>query len=205
MRSVGWFPGTPRHQALISLDLQPVAMGIRTTTAMARAQLSGHRLGRPGISSASSTIRNASTTRTWTAQAPSLSLSPLTRIGSVAIAVRRPVILLSRLVFTIDASVIHALRAASGAAGLAAFLPEHGRKYTGGRRDNRHHSQSDRHADEPPHLPLVSDWTAGDFALRDVIISDAEVDIREWTLRMLERYRFVIGLLRCLFSRSIDC
>ncbi|KAF8516808.1 hypothetical protein BU17DRAFT_92394 [Hysterangium stoloniferum] len=81
--------------------------------------------------------------------------------------------------------IIHALRSASGISGLAAFLPDPTRVF------GTVHSSSGTFRD-PPHLPLVSDWRQGEFSLRHVL-TQRDVNIRMWTLRMLERYRFVIG------------
>ena len=48
------------------------------------------------------------------------------------------------------------------------------------------------------YLPLTDKWQDGKFALRDVLApwgaaDSREKNVREWTLRALERYRFVIG------------
>lgn len=83
---------------------------------------------------------------------------------------------------------IHALRSASGETGLSAFLPDHHRVFTP--------SPSTSDAGPlpgPPQLPLVSDWRVGDFSLRAVLPGEGETNVREWTLRVMERYRFVIG------------
>ncbi|KAG9092209.1 hypothetical protein FRC06_000197 [Ceratobasidium sp. 370] len=87
--------------------------------------------------------------------------------------------------------IINALVSASGPLGLSAFLPNptHGLKST--------HQQSVR--DPAPHLPLVSDYQTGDFSLRGVL-GDSTTDIREWTVRMLQRYRFVIGDTPSIFA-----
>ncbi|KAF8588240.1 hypothetical protein K439DRAFT_670883 [Ramaria rubella] len=78
--------------------------------------------------------------------------------------------------------VINALRAASGPSGLAAFLPDVTRTLV------REDSGRKLRIKDVPHLPLVSDWKLGNFSLQNVIQSDGAVNIREWTLRMLERY-----------------
>ncbi|KAG8710670.1 hypothetical protein FRC08_016864 [Ceratobasidium sp. 394] len=87
--------------------------------------------------------------------------------------------------------IINALVAASGPLGLSAFLPNptHGLEST--------HHQSGR--DPVPHLPLVSDYQTGDFSLRGVL-GDSTTDVREWTVRMLQRYRFVIGDTPSIFA-----
>lgn len=52
----------------------------------------------------------------------------------------------------------------------------------------------------PPHLPLVSHYQEGDFSLTEVLPKHRrgggggkKTDIREWTLQLLQRYRFVLG------------
>ncbi|KAG8686910.1 hypothetical protein FRC09_013844, partial [Ceratobasidium sp. 395] len=87
--------------------------------------------------------------------------------------------------------IINALVAASGPLGLSAFLPNrpHGLKSV--------HQQSPR--DPVPHLPLVSDYQTGDFSLRSVL-GDSVTDVREWTVRMLQRYRFVLGDTPSIFA-----
>ena len=44
-----------------------------------------------------------------------------------------------------------------------------------------------------PHLPLVDDWQSGRFALRDVMRFAPDTSIREWSMRLMQRYRYVIG------------
>lgn len=85
-------------------------------------------------------------------------------------------------------AVIHALRSASGETGLSAFLPDPHKVFTASP------SASDPPVlPGPPQLPLVSDWRVGDFSLRAVLPKEGETNVREWTLRLMERYRFVIG------------
>ncbi|QRW00561.1 exopolysaccharide phosphotransferase [Ceratobasidium sp. AG-Ba] len=90
--------------------------------------------------------------------------------------------------------IINALVAASGTLGLSAFLPNpiHGLKST-----------QESAQDPVPHLPLVSDYHTGDFSLRGVL-GDSAVDIRAWTVRMLQRYRFVIGSTPSIFAMVKD-
>ena len=80
--------------------------------------------------------------------------------------------------------------AASGEAGLEAFLPPADRVVEPGL-VRFFTTQAD--TNEVPHLPLVDRWADGQFALADVVSSAAPVNVRDWTLRMLQRYRFVIG------------
>jgi len=98
--------------------------------------------------------------------------------------------------------IINALRAASGATGLSKFLPDATRTF--GTEDRSEGRIDSDHADdqlfkEVPHLPLVSNWREGKFSLQSVLPSQGNINIRAWTLRMLERYRFVIGDTPLLF------
>ncbi|KAF8517672.1 hypothetical protein BU17DRAFT_49433 [Hysterangium stoloniferum] len=79
--------------------------------------------------------------------------------------------------------IINALRVASGPTGLSKFLPDATRTL-----GTEEHPEG-----QVPHLPLVSDWREGNFSLQSVLPSQGSVNIRAWTIRMLERYRFVIG------------
>lgn len=92
-----------------------------------------------------------------------------------------------------------ALVKASGPLGLATFLPPEDRRV---------------HIEEPtptpdgfiPHLPLVDDWHDGKFALRDVLKEAHTTNIRDWSLMLLQRYRYVIGMLRCFIPPpSLQC
>jgi len=47
--------------------------------------------------------------------------------------------------------------------------------------------------DPVPHLPLNDRWEDGQFMLSDVLSGMKNANVRQWTLRLLERYRFVIG------------
>lgn len=90
----------------------------------------------------------------------------------------------------IHCTVSIALVAASGELGLEAFLPPPERIVTPGL-GKFFASQADN--DEVPHLPVTDQWKDGRFALADVVSSSQETNVREWTLRMLQRYRFTIG------------
>lgn len=90
--------------------------------------------------------------------------------------------------------VIHALRAQSGEYGLSAFLPAPERTIIVDARNSNKYTQ-DKTVTHT--LPLQRE---GDFRLRSVLadgtrsgVMDVSVNVREWTLRLLERYRFVIG------------
>ena len=76
----------------------------------------------------------------------------------------------------------------SGRLGLEAFLPSPLRVVP----------RADDAAAPPdapiPHLPLTPRWEDGAFSLRAVLgASPSDTNVRAWTLRLLERYRFVIG------------
>ncbi|CCM00622.1 uncharacterized protein FIBRA_02658 [Fibroporia radiculosa] len=89
--------------------------------------------------------------------------------------------------------IIMSLVHASGRLGLSAFLPPPGR------RDLT--NSFDVLEEQVPHLPLVHDWHDGDFALQSVIRPNHDVDVRVWTLRLLQRYRYVLGDTPSLFER----
>lgn len=113
------------------------------------------------------------------------------------------------LQFTLD-SVIAALRSSSGVLGLSAFLPPRQRSfkpsYPSSLWDQLLHFDIWGGADEetvehttaqgsPPvaHLPPVKSWAQGNFSLQAVLDPYGKVNVRAWTLRLLERYRFVLG------------
>lgn len=84
--------------------------------------------------------------------------------------------------------VIVALVNASGRLGLSAVLPHPDRRSPS--------SDSPPSIDESsvvPHLPLVADWRDGRFALYDVMKDVPNTNVREWSMRILQRYRHVIG------------
>ncbi|CAE7207881.1 unnamed protein product [Rhizoctonia solani] len=86
--------------------------------------------------------------------------------------------------------IIQALVGASRNLGLSAFLPPvtHGGKDT-----------SKPNNGTIPHLPLVSDYRTGDFSLK-AVVGDSTMDLRFWTVKMLQRYRFVIGDTPSIFA-----
>lgn len=94
-----------------------------------------------------------------------------------------------------------ALVAASGATGLEAFLPSPDRTVAPSVLAGKipFLAPTPEQDEGPvPHLPLTDKWQDGKFALRDVLApwgaaDSREKNVREWTLRALERYRFVIG------------
>lgn len=89
--------------------------------------------------------------------------------------------------------VIMALVKASGPLGLSAFLPPPERSLV---RDDHLSMESD-----VPHLPIVDDWQRGDFSLRAVAVTEQDINLRQWTLQLLQRYRYVIGDTPSMFER----
>lgn len=112
-------------------------------------------------------------------------------------------------------SVIQALIAASGTSGLSAFLPSPDRYFASP-------SSSSQSSDPipPPHLSLGSNWQAIDFSLPSSLAlwasphsspsphtypsSARGISVREWTLQLLQRYRFVVGDTRSQFHMLSD-
>ncbi len=85
-------------------------------------------------------------------------------------------------------AVIVSLVNASGRLGLSAVLPHPDRRSPP--------SDSSPSVDESsmiPHLPLVADWRDGRFALHDVMKDVPDTSVREWSMRILQRYRYVVG------------
>ena len=83
--------------------------------------------------------------------------------------------------------VIQALMKASGTLGLEAFLPSPERALPLAQEDLSYDDN------EVPHLPLTPRWEDGQFSLLSVMGASRELNVRAWTLRLLQRYRFVIG------------
>lgn len=51
--------------------------------------------------------------------------------------------------------------------------------------------------EDEPHLPLDNNWRTAKFALKDVLDSygnGGSVQVRQWIERVMERYRFIIGI-----------
>ncbi|EJD36697.1 hypothetical protein AURDEDRAFT_117016 [Auricularia subglabra TFB-10046 SS5] len=80
--------------------------------------------------------------------------------------------------------IMTALVAQSGDVGLSAVLPK-----AGGERKT---------FDEPPHLPLVADWTDGNFSVESVVPAGA--DLRAFSTQLIHRYRYVLGRIFSGFS-----
>lgn len=83
--------------------------------------------------------------------------------------------------------VIQALMKASGTLGLEAFLPSPERELPLAQEDLSYDDN------EVPHLPLTPRWEDAQFSLLSVMGASRELNVRAWTLRLLQRYRFVIG------------
>ncbi|KAI1789382.1 hypothetical protein LXA43DRAFT_893004 [Ganoderma leucocontextum] len=95
--------------------------------------------------------------------------------------------------------IIVSLVNASGRLGLSAILPQ----------PDRHSPPSDTppSMDESsmiPHLPLVDDWRDGRFALHDVMKYVPDTSVREWSMRILQRYRYVIGGTPSMFEQLLN-
>lgn len=98
-------------------------------------------------------------------------------------------------------AVTLALVAASGASGLEAFLPSPDKTVASSALAGKIPFLApapDEDEGPVPHLPLADKWEDAKFALRDVVTpwgvaGPREKNVRGWTLRVLERYRFVIG------------
>lgn len=101
--------------------------------------------------------------------------------------------------------VIHALVKASGKLGLSAFLPPATRVL---REESAVSEDVTLHL-PPPHLPLVKDWHDGDFTLAGSLgpwstRAPNDLNVREWTMKMLMRYRFSLGKLLPSFNHVSD-
>ena len=119
-------------------------------------------------------------------QATSSSTSPSTA-PTAATAVRVPLFLTHSRVPQLNHThiVITQLVKSSDALGLSAFLPSPARRSPS--------TSAPADPDAIPHLPLVADWHDGKFALKDVMRSAPDVSVREWSMRLMQRYRYVIG------------
>lgn len=81
--------------------------------------------------------------------------------------------------------VINRLVQNSGRRGLSAVLPPAGRTFAAAST-----------GEIATTLPKVPRWELGSFALRDILSHSPTpevIDVRDWTLRMLHRYRFVLA------------
>ena len=95
------------------------------------------------------------------------------------------------LFYFLDPLVLKALVSQSGPLGLSALLPPADRVYP--------RSSTPKPISEnsiPPHLPLGKDWQNIDFSLGAVLGSGtwgSGISVRDFSQRLLERYRYVIG------------
>ena len=113
----------------------------------------------------------------------------LSKIISVVTAVRIETILfLEHLAYLLQRTVIQSLMRASGRLGLEAFLPSPHRVAAASENAPRLHTE------DVPHLSLEERWQDGQFSIHSTLAtSSQDVNVRDWALRLLERYRFVIG------------
>lgn len=88
-------------------------------------------------------------------------------------------------------TVIMALTTASGPLGLSAFLPPKGTTVT-----NKRSTTTPRYL-PPPHLPLTPTWQEADFSLESVLetttLPEEDVDLRQYTMKLLSRYLYLSG------------
>ncbi|KAG9003573.1 hypothetical protein FRB93_010991 [Tulasnella sp. JGI-2019a] len=82
--------------------------------------------------------------------------------------------------------IISALVTRSGSLGLDAFLPGQNRVFP------QSIIKDSKASPEPPRLPLTPQWNATDFSLRS-ISPPSGMSVREWAVRAIHRYRFVLG------------
>ncbi|KAK0440396.1 uncharacterized protein EV420DRAFT_1650528 [Desarmillaria tabescens] len=110
--------------------------------------------------------------------------------------------------------MIRALMSASGPLGLSEFLPSPNRTYP------LHFSlvaDPNDVGSSPPHLPLTAEYHAKDFVLDTVMgpwareafrrrgwASVEGVNLREWTMMVIQRYRYVVGELPFRFVSITD-
>ena len=101
--------------------------------------------------------------------------------------------------------LLNAIVAHSGGYGLKALLPDADVKYAIPAASLVEHSPNVPH-DLAPHMPITPEWTQTSFALGDVLAGtnpsdpEAEVDLRQWALRLIARYQFVDSSTNALFS-----
>jgi hypothetical protein len=98
-------------------------------------------------------------------------------------------------------SVIKALVARSGRLGLEAFLPPPHRIHYS---NTKGRVVQDVDPESAPRLPLMKRPHDASFALNDVLRSWGTVRMRDWILRAMERYRFIIGMFSLCFSFRMD-
>jgi hypothetical protein len=89
-------------------------------------------------------------------------------------------------------TVINALLRASGPVGLSAFLPPSERVYPPAGAQNPPIPIPD---DTPVLLPPTKSWQTTDFTLHSCLRAWGPVHVREWVLKAMARYKYVIGTL----------
>lgn len=87
-------------------------------------------------------------------------------------------------------TVINALLRASGTVGLSAFLPPAERVYSP---SDPYGSPTPIPGDAPVFLPLTNNWRTTDFTLHNRLRAWGPVRVREWVLRVMCRYKYVVG------------
>jgi hypothetical protein len=60
-------------------------------------------------------------------------------------------------------------------------------------RKKRHGGEETVPETRAPYLPTTPKWEEADFTLKNLIHHENVTSVRRWVLRLLERYRFVIG------------
>ncbi len=99
---------------------------------------------------------------------------------------------------------------ASGPLGLSEFLPSPNRTFP-----LLFSIDQDDTGSSPPHLPLTAEYHAKDFVLNTVMepwareafrrrgwASVEGVNIREWTMMVIQRYRYVVGMSSRIFPHN---
>ncbi|KAI0323660.1 hypothetical protein GY45DRAFT_553660 [Cubamyces sp. BRFM 1775] len=94
-----------------------------------------------------------------------------------------------------DCAIV-ALVKASGPLGISAFLPSEERRVP---------LDGDMEpAGFVPHLPLVKNYRNANFAVQEVMKNAHTTSVREWSLMVLQRYRYVIGGTPSIFERLLN-
>ena len=95
--------------------------------------------------------------------------------------------------------LVKALITASGERGLEAILPRHHQTVMPERRGRARWERSE------PMLPLTDSWEAGNFSIYSMVrpgqdqwpgakpSKDGSVNLRQWSIKLLSRYAYVLG------------
>jgi len=89
-------------------------------------------------------------------------------------------------------TVINALLRASGPVGLSAFLPPPERTFPP---FDARNPPIPIPEESPVLLPLTKDWQTTAFTLHSCLQAWGPVHVREWVLRAMARYKYVVGTL----------